>query len=234
MKVKLSHSVMSDSLQPRGLRPTRLLCPWNSPGRNTEVGSHSLLQSWMNIDTKILNKILASWIQQHIKKITHHDQLGFVPGIQGFFNIHKSINVTCMHVCVLSFQSCLTLCDPVDCSLPGSSVHGILQRRILEWSALPCPPSWPRDRICVSYIYLHWHKNRCINQRNRIKSPEINLCIYSQLILNREARRANGENTDSSINGAGKFGYSLAKECNYTLSYTTQKINSKWIKDSNV
>jgi len=52
--------------------------------------------------------------------------------------------------------------------------------------------------------------------------------------LNREARRANGENTDSSINGAGKFGYSLAKECNYTLSYTTQKINSKWIKDSNV
>ena len=79
---------MSDSVRPHRQQPTRLLHPWDSPGKNTGVGCHFLLQCM---------------------EVKSESQIA---------------------------QSCPTLSDPTDCSLPGSSVHGIFQARVLEWVAI--------------------------------------------------------------------------------------------------
>ena len=99
---------MSDSVRPRRRQPTRLLCPWDSPGKNTGVGCHFLLQC-----VKVKNE---SEVAQ-----------------------------------------CPTLCDPMDCSLPGSSIHGIFQARVPEWVAMsfsrrPRLDSWVRK--------IPWRRDR--------------------------------------------------------------------------
>ena len=95
-------SVMSDSVQPHRRQPTRLLCPWDSPGKNTGVACHFLLQC---------------------------------------MKVKSESEVT---------QSCPTLSDAMDCSLPGSSVHGILQVRVLEWGAIE------------KAIHLHLYPSHCL------------------------------------------------------------------------
>ena len=100
---------MSDSVRPHRRQPTRLHRPWDSPGKNTGVGCHFLLQ----------------W-----RKVKSESEVA---------------------------QSCPTLCDPMDCSLPGSSAHGIFQARVPEWVA-----------IAFSSVYieksLKWSENKTTQQ----------------------------------------------------------------------
>ena len=84
----LGHFSCVDSVRPHRRQPTRLLCPWDSPGKNTGVGFHFLLPCL---------------------KVKSESEVA---------------------------QSCLTLSDPMDCSLPGSSGHGIFYARVLEWVAI--------------------------------------------------------------------------------------------------
>ena len=96
--VCVSRSVMSDSLRPHGVQPTRLLCPWNSPGKNTGVGSHSLLQGIF-----LTQELSLGFL--HCRQILYH--------LSSFSSVQFS-SVAQLHP---------TLCDPMNRSTPGLPVH---------------------------------------------------------------------------------------------------------------
>ena len=139
---------MSNSLRPHGPQPTRLLCPWDFPGKSTGVGCHHLLRYKIQLEHS-KNAICKPVMSQRNRRIMQH--------LCYLIAVHAYIHST-SHYLLGQFSSvaqlCPTLCDPIDCSLPGSSVHGIFQAIVLEWIAISFSSgsSWPRDWTQVSRI----------------------------------------------------------------------------------
>ena len=139
---------MSDSVWPHRRQPTRCSCPWDSPGKNTGVGCHFLLQC------------------MKVKSESEGTQL------------------------------CPTLSNPMDCSPPGSSIHGIFQARVLEWGAIAFSVSFPWSPLncilckssCLWLILMTWlvhtwirqHHIVTVSQKHSLKSGQ---SVQAQVIV---------------------------------------------------
>ena len=146
--VSESCSVVSDSLRPHGL-----CSPLNSPGQNTGMDSLSLLQGIF--PTRGSNPGLphCRWI---LYQLSHKGSPIFSGSIllMVVYNLIYWQIIYYLKVKVLAIQLCLTLSNSIDCSPSGSSVHGLLQARILEWVAIPFSrgSSWCRNQTCISCV----------------------------------------------------------------------------------
>ena len=124
--------------------------------------------------------------------------LFFSPPLTRIWMWWPSSNIGSWNVlCVKSLQSCPTLCSPMDCGPPGSSVHGILQARILEWTAMPSSrgSSQPRDQAHISFVscigrwvlyhysYLESLSSRNISHQLRMQSSKIKVKEHGSLTL---------------------------------------------------
>ena len=118
---------MSDSLRPQGLQPTRPLRPWDVPGRSTGVGCHHQLLLLLSRFSRV--RLCATQRWQPTRLFCPWDSPGKNTGVGCHFLL-QSMRVKSESEVA---QSCLTLYDPMDCSPPGSSIHGIFQARVLEW-----------------------------------------------------------------------------------------------------
>ena len=133
---------MSDSVRPHRRQPTRLPRPWDSPGKNTGVGCHFLLQC-MKVKSEsevaqscptLCDLMDCSLPGSSIHGFSRQEYWSGVPLPSPFLNVTAAS--------AKSLQSCPTLCDPMDGGPPGSPVPGILQARILEWVAIFFSNAW--------------------------------------------------------------------------------------------
>ena len=138
---------MSDSVRPHKRQPTRLPHPWDSPGKNTGVGCHFLLQRM---------------------KVKSESEVA---------------------------QSCSTFSDPRDCSLPGSSVHGIFQARVLEWGAIAFSVNYPTLDLFHVHCWIIFHHASILYISTVVTIDNlvvfclgplrtVNLCVHVGIFLN--------------------------------------------------